>query len=197
MLAVGSSTSTNAQNPDIDILNRINNHDVSSATFKSMRLITNTNTTICAGVPIGLFAAGLIDGNREMKLKAIYMLEAMVISDVISSVLKYSIRRPRPFVTYPFIIQKSPVHSPSFPSGHASYAFSMATSLSIAYPKWYIIVPSMLYASTVGYSRMYLGVHYPSDIIAGAITGAGAAVLTFKINKWLHRSRYKSVSVAW
>jgi membrane-associated phospholipid phosphatase len=51
-------------------------------------------------------------------------------------------------------------------------AFALATSLSLSYPKCYIIVPSFAWASSVGYSRMDLGVHYPSDVLAGAIVGA-------------------------
>ena len=84
-----------------------------------------------------------------------------------------------------------------FSFGASSIAFSMATSLSIAYPEWYVIIPSMAYAGTVGYSRMYLGVHYPSDVLVGAIVGAGSSWLTYRANKWLRRSKHKSLSVAW
>jgi membrane-associated phospholipid phosphatase len=66
---------------------------------------------------------------------------------------------------------------PSFPSGHTSMAFSLATSVSLAYPKWYVIFPSYLWAGAVGYSRMDLGVHYPSDVLFGAALGAGSAYL--------------------
>jgi membrane-associated phospholipid phosphatase len=67
-------------------------------------------------------------------------------------------------------------------------AFATATSLSLAYPKWYVIVPSFAYAGTVAYSRMHLGVHYPSDVAAGAVIGAGCAYLTFLIGKALQKS---------
>jgi membrane-associated phospholipid phosphatase len=79
--------------------------------------------------------------------------------------------------------------SPSFPSGHTSDAFATATSLSIAFPKWYVIAPSFLWACSVGYSRMDLGVHYPSDVMAGAIIGAGSAYLCYKANRWIQKRR--------
>jgi membrane-associated phospholipid phosphatase len=61
--------------------------------------------------------------------------------------------------------------------------------LSLAFPKWYVIAPSFLWASTVGYSRMSFGVHYPSDVFVGAIIGAGTAFLTYKINSWIRKNR--------
>ena len=56
------------------------------------------------------------------------------------------------------------------------------------YPdKWYVVIPSYLWAGWVAYSRMYLGVHYPSDILGGAIVGGGSAFLMYKINNWMAR----------
>ncbi len=106
-------------------------------------------------------------------------------SGLITSAMKLSIKRDRPFKTYPEIEKESSAGSYSFPSGHTTSAFVTATSLSLAFPKWYVIVPSYAWAGAVGYSRMHLGVHYPSDVAAGAIIGAGSAFLTYKINKWL------------
>jgi membrane-associated phospholipid phosphatase len=77
------------------------------------------------------------------------------------------------------------------PSGHTSTAFATATSLSMAYPKWYVIIPSYAWASSVGYSRMHLGVHYPSDVFIGAIVGSGSAFLTHKANQWLEKKSRK------
>ena len=75
----------------------------------------------------------------------------------------------------------------SFPSGHTSSAFCTATSLSLLFPKWYVAVPSYLYAATVGYARMYQGVHYPSDVLVGALVGAGSAWISYKVEKWMDK----------
>jgi membrane-associated phospholipid phosphatase len=100
--------------------------------------------------------------------------------------LKKIVNRPRPFVTYSDIFQKDSHVGPySFPSGHTSSAFALATSVSLCYPQWYIVAPMALWAITVGYSRMYLGVHYPSDVLVGALIGSGCAVLTHYINRKL------------
>ena len=59
----------------------------------------------------------------------------------------------------------------------------LAGSLSLQYPKWYVILPSYLYAGTVAYSRMDLGVHYLTDIAGGILIGSSSAYMTYKINK--------------
>jgi membrane-associated phospholipid phosphatase len=118
---------------------------------------------------------------------------ASVLNAGVTNALKYSINRDRPYVTYPDITKKAKGGSPSFPSGHTSTAFATATSVSLSYPKWYIIVPSYLYAGAVAYSRMDLGVHYPSDVLAGAVIGTGCAYITWKVNqKLLIKKKHKA-----
>lgn len=187
----------NAQNLDIRILKSVNNSDVSSGMYKSMRFITNSAPEVSLGLPAVLLVRGLVEHDEATLHKAIYMGESLVITEIFTAGMKYGFNRPRPFVTYPDIVKKSDGGSPSFPSGHTSFAFATATSLSIAWPKWYVIVPSYAYASLVGYSRMYLGVHYPSDVLAGAIVGSGSAYLTYKANQWIHRSKHKQLAVTW
>lgn len=97
---------------------------------------------------------------------------------------KRLVHRPRPYISVDGIAPRDRQHQDdevfdpySFPSGHTSSAFAIATSLSSSYPKWYVIVPSMAWATTVGVSRVWLGVHYPSDVLVGAGIGAGTAIL--------------------
>jgi membrane-associated phospholipid phosphatase len=174
-----------AQNPDIDLLKNINlNRNRSlDGTFK---LIANSTGAIAIGTPVLLCGAGLIKHDSILVRKSLNIGASIAVTAIISTVIKYSVNRTRPFDTYPFIEKESDGGSPSFPSGHTSQAFAMATSLSLNYPEWYVIAPSFLWAGAVGYSRMDLGVHYPSDVLAGAIIGAGCAWLTFRVNQVLY-----------
>ncbi|MCJ7448855.1 MAG: phosphatase PAP2 family protein [Bacteroidales bacterium] len=153
------------------------------------RLISNSEVYIVTGLPAGMAVAGLIKHDDELFRNACVTLAATAVNYGITTAMKYSFNRDRPYVTYPDITKKSGGGSPSFPSGHTSGAFATATSISLAYPKWYIIVPSYVWAGTVGYSRMLLGVHYPSDVLAGALVGSGSAYLTYKINQKLNSKK--------
>ena len=73
----------------------------------------------------------------------------------------------------------------SFPSGHTSAAFCISTSLALRYRKWYVIAPAYVYAVSVGWARMYQGVHYPSDVLTGALIGTASAWLTYKAQNWM------------
>ncbi|ULQ57433.1 phosphatase PAP2 family protein [Flavihumibacter rivuli] len=155
---------------------------------EAQQFISNSVNYVGFGLPAGLLITGLVTHDEELKKKALYIGESVVVSSVITFALKYSVNRSRPFATYPGqIIPEGTGGSPSFPSGHTSLAFSTATAAFLACPKWYVAVPAFAYATSVGYSRMYLGVHYPTDVAAGALVGIGSAWLTYKANQWLNR----------
>ena len=186
LLIVFLSLKAASQNIDIEILRFINSpNELLMDPF--FRCISNSEAYLVIGIPVGLGATALIKDDDEMFRTACATIAATAVSFGVTSLLKYTIDRERPFVTYPDIKKKSDAGSPSFPSGHTSSAFSTATSLSLAWPKWYIIAPSFTWASLVGYSRMHLGVHYPSDVLAGALIGAGSAWLTHEINDRLNQ----------
>lgn len=103
--------------------------------------------------------------------------------------LKNLIRRTRPFVALADV-ERRPVGSGgpsggidpfSFPSGHSAVAFSIATSASLSYPEWYVILPAMTWASATAVARVWHGMHYPSDIIVGALVGSGIGFLVHEI----------------
>ncbi|WP_159470001.1 phosphatase PAP2 family protein [Dyadobacter sp. 3J3] len=170
-----ANAQTAVDNFDLKILQKLETGRSDSQT-KFMRGISNANNYVNAGIPAGLFVAGIIDHNKSMRQNAFYVFSSTACTAILNHSLKKIFKRPRPFILH---ISLTPVYKPgeySLPSGHTSASFSTATSLSMAYPKWYVIAPSMLWAGTVGYSRMYLGVHNPSDVAAGAALGVGTAL---------------------
>jgi membrane-associated phospholipid phosphatase len=178
-------TNTYCQNWDIDLLKHIN-LERNRSLDGTFSLITNSASPVSYGTPVVMCLTGLIKHDSILFRNSLYIGSSVAVSAVITTIVKYTINRTRPFERYPFIEKKASGGSPSFPSGHTSEAFALATSVSLTYPKWYIIGPTFLWAGAVGYSRMDLGVHYPSDVLAGAIVGAGCAWLTYKVNQKLN-----------
>ncbi len=107
---------------------------------------------------------------------------------LVSYGLKQWIGRLRPSAVYAF--PKPLVHAPhdgSFPSGHATASFACATILAFYAPRG---APAFfLLAATIAWSRVYVGVHYPLDVLGGAVLGIGIAIALRKLLAVLPRSR--------
>jgi undecaprenyl-diphosphatase len=93
-------------------------------------------------------------------------------ASVAANVLQRLFERRRPDVSRLLALP----HSHSFPSGHASTSFACATVLALLEPR--LRVPALLLAAAVAFSRLYVGVHYPTDVIAGAALGTATGLLT-------------------
>jgi membrane-associated phospholipid phosphatase len=176
-----------AQNWDINLLKSIN-------VDRNKQLDPFFNTTSNSVLPITIIAPasfmlhGLITKDSLTLRNGLVIGASIAVGIAFTQGLKYSINRTRPYLEYPLLLDPVTTESsPSFPSSHTSIAFSVATSVSLCYPKWYVIAPMYLWAGTVGYSRMHLGVHYPSDVFMGAIVGSACAYLTFKANQWINK----------
>jgi undecaprenyl-diphosphatase len=101
-----------------------------------------------------------------------------LLGDFIKGYLKKAVMRPRPFLEIPALepLIKRPKGF-SFPSGHTTLAFAVAFIISRILPKRYSI-PAFLMAALVAFSRLYLGVHYPTDILGGICIGYVAGMIT-------------------
>jgi undecaprenyl-diphosphatase len=105
--------------------------------------------------------------------------------------LKNLVARTRPFYTIPELQTLVPYPKDySFPSGHATSSFAGGTSLFIMLKKRYSFL-FLVFAILMGFSRLYVGVHYPTDVIVGLIVGTVSAVVSFYLVKWLYVKRSK------
>jgi membrane-associated phospholipid phosphatase len=179
-----------SQNTDINLLKDINLHRNKNLdnTFKD---ISFSVYPVSISIPAAMICSAFIKKDSVMKEKGIYIASSILLAEGLAFGLKYAINRDRPDQTYSFIQNVTSEPSPSFPSGHTANAFATATSLSLAFSKWYVIAPSYLWACSVAYSRLDLGVHYPSDVLGGAIVGAGSAFLCYKANQWLYKRKVR------
>lgn len=179
--------SLSAQNWDINTLHRVNSWD-GKFIRNYNKIISRTEPYIAIGVPVAMALAAWVKHDKELMKDAVYVGTSVAGAFVVTYGLKFLVDRERPYDKYPGHLNPySYESSPSFPSSHTSSAFALATSLCVRYPKWYVIAPSALWACSVGMSRMNEGVHYPSDVLAGAVMGMGCAVANIYINRWLSK----------
>jgi undecaprenyl-diphosphatase len=101
----------------------------------------------------------------------LFLMLALSASDFTGGRIKRIVERPRPFQNNELhVTQRSPAsENTSFYSNHASNNFTFATYSSLVFPEAKIFYFSI--AALISYSRVYNGVHYPSDVFAGSITG--------------------------
>ena len=127
-------------------------------------------------------AVALARGGSLRPAVRVAVAEAITAGTVLA--FKRVLRRPRPYRALSeiaprdrrFVAGDAPLDPYSFPSGHASLAFAVATSVALNDSR--LAAPALLWATATSVSRVWHGVHYPSDVAVGAALGAGAAVVT-------------------
>lgn len=160
-------------------LNHIDSPGLTSASI----IASDALLPLGVGIPALLYGSSflLADGpsQRHAAESGIQIGVTMGATYVTVFALKALIDRDRPYVAFPGLITNrypgGDVYGQSFPSGHSAGAAALATSLSLCYPQWYVVVPSVGYALWTGFARMNLGVHYLTDVLAGYAVGAGVA----------------------
>jgi len=179
-------TTSFAQPQEVRWLQQINPNQPTSDYWK---ITSNSAYPLAIGVPTTLLLTGYLKKDKQLQQQGLKIIGSLVVNTAITQATKRLINRKRPYETYPNLIFTNDALEVghSFPSGHTSTAFNLAASISIQNKKWYIVLPAYAYASSVGYSRMYLGKHYPSDVFAGAAVGIGSAYLS----NWLQKKLLK------
>jgi membrane-associated phospholipid phosphatase len=149
--------------------------------------------TFAGSAPVvGVVAVGIVIWlvRRQRRREAVFTFVAIAGAGTLNVLLKGLFGRTRPEV-FPHLVVES---SSSFPSGHTMSAVALAaTVIVLCWPtlrRWPVAIGATGYALAVGVSRLYLGVHYPSDVIAGwAVTIAWVTVAWLVV---LHRPAHES-----
>ncbi len=177
-----------AQNIDLKLLHNLNKNE-HPKWDNAMMLTSHSIYPTIIIAPTSLFLIGYFKHDKLMMRNGIKTSVAIGSTILITTGLKLVINRNRPFIQYPNdVIKRANVGPYSFPSGHTASAFATATALTLATKKWYVAVPSYLYACSVGYSRLRLGVHFPTDVLGGMVVGIGSSLLVWQIDNWLNKS---------
>lgn len=121
---------------------------------------------------------------KSQRRFALFCLAALLFEYALNDlIIKSLVMRPRPFFTHDFTLL---IHAPtsySFPSGHSASSFTMAGMFLFNRCKVRYII--LLLASLIAFSRLYLSVHYPSDVLVGALLGL--------IIAWLFSYKFKQM----
>lgn len=132
-----------------------------------------------------LLAAGLLCFKKARPFGICAALALVIDVLVVNVTLKPLFDRARPFEYLPQLGHLVPLpHDSSFPSGHTAAAFAFALAMLPTGKKWF--VPSLVLAAAMGLSRLYVTVHFPTDVLAGAVIGALCGLLSVFLCKKLH-----------
>ena len=151
--------------------------------------LTEKPATVTAiALPIIMYTSSRIDGNYYDQNSAALLGVSEAANIIVTLGIKFTIQRKRPVESLGGIYYKKDFKLKgdrySHPSGHTSTAFNIATLLTLRYPDNPILITGLyLHAAVISYGRMYIGVHYPGDILMGMLVGAGTAIATFSLRK--------------
>lgn len=132
-----------------------------------------------------LITVGLLIRSKTRSIGLTAVLSIVLNTVISNGILKLWVARPRPFSTFTEII---PLITPpvdfSFPSGHTSSSFAVAFVLFALLPRRWG-VGALVTAALISLSRLYLGVHYPTDVLTGVLIGYGVAKMAvWAVKKW-------------
>ncbi|KXK05733.1 MAG: Membrane-associated phospholipid phosphatase [Chlorobi bacterium OLB4] len=171
---------------DVNLFRAINS--IESPVLESVIKISDRSIIPGAIITPPLFYFAARSGNNYYdENSAVLLGVSNIFTGITVLATKHIFKRDRPFQKIKNVNMrgKDPfLDKYSFPSGHTAFAFSTAGILSLRYSNEPILIAGLYsYAFLIGFGRVYLGVHYPSDVLGGMVLGSANALLTFGIRK--------------
>lgn len=127
-------------------------------------------------------AAAIAIARRQPRAFVLVVVAVVIASVATDHVIKPLVGRRRPYETLSGTVIDAKPDDASFPSGHSANAFAAATTLAWVVPQvswlWWTL------AAAIAVSRVYVGVHFPLDVIAGALVGVAAAWLSRRLTRF-------------
>lgn len=144
-----------------------------------LAVVENWAVPLLAIATFALWLLARPGGDRKWKLASASALASTALALLINQVIGKLWHRERPFAAHPSAhVWGSRSHDPSFPSDHASAAYAIAFAVFLFDRVTGSIF--LLAATFIGVGRVFIGAHYPADVLAGALVGLGAALLVVR-----------------
>ncbi|MDP3143243.1 MAG: phosphatase PAP2 family protein [Candidatus Omnitrophota bacterium] len=150
------------------------NHDIKNPVFDFLFPLITRSAEIVVFFPLCLLI--LIWDKKKGKRITMLLVIAYLLSRLSTLFLKHLTHRPRPFLIYPDLNVLGKAIFSAFPSGHVTLACAIAIVLGKKYRDWQWLM--WIWIALVSVSRMYMGLHYPTDVMAGIVVGLTIGYIT-------------------
>lgn len=150
---------------------------------KAMIFITDSVPYVVIVFMLFLWFTANKEKRAEKQYTAIYIVFTCLLGLGLNALIHFVYYHPRPFITYNVHQLVPHANDSSFVSDHAVLVFSVACTLLLRKDSWKY--PVLVWAILVGISRIFVGVHYPADVIGGALLSLGASFVIIKFSNKL------------
>jgi len=196
ILLLNENCAPDPDNFDVRLFRRINNSQTPFKT-KVLNVTDRSMLPVSLMVPTSMFAYGRLR-RKTYEENTGYLMSVSAFTNIaVTFGIKTFVKRERPVNSLKNVYMNGTpaLDVYSFPSGHTSSGFAMATMFALRYPKYPLVyAPVFAWSLIVAYGRPYFGMHYPSDLLVGALIGTGSSIAVYSLRKELFRFKNRVLS---